>query len=189
MASQRAARRAKQELARELELAKAREEELQSKLASQGGSVGTELMAFKAEIYRGLLPHPDILERFENINPGMTDRLLVMAEKQQDHRHELEKTVVFGGATRAKNGLIAGVFIAVLFLAVSAWLIFTGHDIAGTVLGSVDLVALVTVFVVGRDSQKRERVEKAKIREDAKAAIDPGNAYVTGRGAKGSRRG
>ncbi len=46
-------------------------------------------------------------------------------------------------------GLTAGFAVAVLFLMVSAWLIYNDHDIAGIVLGSFDLVALTSVFVVG----------------------------------------
>jgi len=34
--------------------------------------------------------------------------------------------------------------------------------VEGTILGSVDLVALATVFVVGRAEQRQEREEKAK---------------------------
>ena len=47
-------------------------------------------------------------------------------------------------------GLAAGFIVAVLFLVVSAWLIYNDHDIAGIVLGSFDLVALTAVFVLGR---------------------------------------
>lgn len=44
-------------------------------------------------------------------------------------------------------GLITGLIVALSFLGVSAWLIDGDHTVAGTILGSVDLVALVTVFV------------------------------------------
>lgn len=47
-------------------------------------------------------------------------------------------------------GLATGFAVAVLFLVVSAWLISNDHDVAGAVLGSVDLVALTAVFVLGR---------------------------------------
>ena len=51
---------------------------------------------------------------------------------------------------RASMGLAAGFFVAVLFLVVSAWLVMDGHEVAGTVIGSFDLVALTAVFVLGR---------------------------------------
>jgi len=54
-----------------------------------------------------------------------------------------------------------GFIIAILFLGVSAGLIAADRQVAGVILGSVDLTALVGVFVFGRIDQRRERVEKA----------------------------
>ena len=47
-------------------------------------------------------------------------------------------------------GLTAAFTLALSFLGVSAWLIYYGHEVGGTILGTVDLVALVTVFITGR---------------------------------------
>jgi hypothetical protein len=47
-------------------------------------------------------------------------------------------------------GLGAAWSIALAFLVVSAYVILQGHGVEGTVLGTVDLVALVTVFIKGR---------------------------------------
>lgn len=45
-------------------------------------------------------------------------------------------------------GLFSGLVIALSFLAGGTWLIAAGHGVAGGVIASVDIVALVTVFVV-----------------------------------------
>src|SRR3954470_1513795 len=45
-------------------------------------------------------------------------------------------------------GMISGLVLALAFLTGAVFLINGDHDAAGTVLGSVDLVALVTVFVL-----------------------------------------
>jgi hypothetical protein len=73
----------------------------------------------------------------------------------------MERIVVEGGSRRAWAGLVLGFIIAVLFLIVSAALIINGYEVAGTILGTVDVVGLVTVFVVGRVEQRQEREEKA----------------------------
>lgn len=86
------------------------------------------------------LPESRDVERFEKALPGSGDRLLTMAELEQRHQH---RTVLLGQ--------MLGFVIALSFLGVSAWLILAGHEITGAVLGTVDLVALVTVFVVGRN--------------------------------------
>lgn len=47
--------------------------------------------------------------------------------------------------------------LTLAFLDVSAWLILAGHDIGGMILGTVDLVALTTVFVTRRTMMSPSR--------------------------------
>lgn len=47
----------------------------------------TQLIAAKSETFEGPLPHPDILARYENILPGIADRIVRMAEAEQNARH------------------------------------------------------------------------------------------------------
>ncbi|MFE5566598.1 hypothetical protein ACFQ68_16550 [Amycolatopsis japonica] len=51
-------------------------------------------------------------------------------------------------------GLIIAFLITLGFLAVSTWIVLAGHDAAGTVICTVDLVALVTVFVTQKNRAK-----------------------------------
>lgn len=113
------------------------------------------------ESYAGPIPHPDLLRRFNEIVPGAAERIIAMAESQQRHRQDLERTVVRGGSKRSWMGLFAGLIVTLAFLFVSAGLIRDGHEVAGSVLGTVDLVALVTVFVLGVTNQRQERQAKA----------------------------
>ena len=43
------------------------------------------------EEYSGLIPHPRIVEGYENLCPGAADRILKMAEDELEHKRELEK--------------------------------------------------------------------------------------------------
>ena len=45
-------------------------------------------------------------------------------------------------------GLVSGLVIALSFLSAGTWLIVSGHSVEGSLIASVDIVALVTVFVV-----------------------------------------
>lgn len=57
------------------------------------------------------------------------------------------------------TGLIMAFILALSFLAVSAWLINSGNAVSGTIIGTVDLVALVTVFITGRTKGRAEERE------------------------------
>ena len=74
-----------------------------------------------------------------------------MAESSLAHRQAMDQ----GQSKRSFAGLVAGFLIAVMFLGVAAWLISSGHEIAGTVLGSVDLAGLTAVFVLSYRNGRR----------------------------------
>lgn len=106
------------------------------------------------ESYEGLLPHPNLVRGWEEIEPGSFARILTMAEKDQEiihererHPMEMEKCTLeanreFGHRelNLSRNGQIF-VFGSVLIFAVGAiYLLATDQDIAG-------YVALVTALI------------------------------------------
>ena len=112
--------------------------------------------------YSGPLPPPAMLRQYNEIYPGMAKQIIDLAERQADHRMHLEKTVVVNDARRANWGLVCATLITIAFLGVSSYLILNEHDIAGSILGVIDLGALVGVFIYGTNSRKQERTEKAR---------------------------
>ncbi|HEY6248226.1 MAG TPA: hypothetical protein VIX17_30130 [Pyrinomonadaceae bacterium] len=70
--------------------------------------------------------------------------------------HDLEATVVKGDDRRANWGLVTGFTIGMAIIVLRFILILYGHDVAGTALGSVDLVGLISVFVYGRSVKMKE---------------------------------
>lgn len=99
---------------------------------------------------QGPIPSPDDLSEYEQVLPGLADRIVKMAESQILHQQQIERENFEFGSKRSFAGLRAGFLIAVLFLCAAVWLVLADHDTAGIILGSVDLVGLVTVFVLGR---------------------------------------
>jgi hypothetical protein len=71
-----------------------------------------------------------------------------LIELQLDRNHFLARHQV----ALQWTGLFLGFLITIGFLAVSGWLVNGGHDVSGCIIGTVDLVALVTIFVIGRRS-------------------------------------
>ncbi|MBI1739603.1 MAG: DUF2335 domain-containing protein [Acidobacteriales bacterium] len=50
--------------------------------------------AVEVSRFSGPLPHPEDLAKYEQVLPGSADRIIRMAERQAEHRQNLEKTVV-----------------------------------------------------------------------------------------------
>jgi hypothetical protein len=94
-----------------------------------------------------------------------------MAEKQSAHRIDLEKRVIYGDSKRASWGIFCGYSLTIIVLVLSFVLVWYGHDTAGTVLGTADLVSLVSVFVYGTHVRRQERER----REDKNRALTKRN--------------
>src|SRR5579864_3478904 len=60
------------------------------------------------EIYSGALPHPRHFDQFERTLPGAADRILVMAEREQTHRHTWEQRELRSSILTERIGLFGG---------------------------------------------------------------------------------
>jgi uncharacterized membrane protein len=104
--------------------------------------------------WKGPLPPPQLLAKYDEIMPGLADRLTKMAELQLVHRTELEKNAIPEDQRQSKRGQLFAFILALTFLVAAFILIVEGKETPGTIIGSVDLVALVTVFITGRPKTK-----------------------------------
>jgi len=112
--------------------------------------------------FRGPLPPPDILARYNDAVPDGAERIIALAERQAEHRSALETRVVDADIKRANWGLVAAFVVALAFLLVSYLLIDGGNAAAGVFLGTVDLAGLVGAFIYGTVSRRSERQQRVK---------------------------
>lgn len=114
----------------------------------------------RAELYAGPLPHPNMLEKFEQILPGSADRILKQAEAQTEHRIKMESKVVSADIIKSYLGLIFGFLIGLSGIGGGIYLATLGFDVFGPILSGGSLVMLVTAFIYGTKSRKNEREKK-----------------------------
>jgi len=73
------------------------EDVLRQQGVPEAGRVIQAFQSFQASMsYSGPLPPAEQAAAWDAVVPGAADRILKMAEKQQEHRHELEKTTIGG---------------------------------------------------------------------------------------------
>ena len=124
----------------------------------QGTDAGQLLdIALIEAVWNGPLPPPNVLRGYEEIVPGSAQRIMEMAEKEQEHSRNMVSTVIVGDSRRAYLGLIAGFIISILGIGGGIYLISTGHDWAGLSLAGINLTGLVGVFVYGAKTRHDER--------------------------------
>lgn len=104
----------------------------------------------------GPLPSAEEFRQYGAVLESAPDRILAMAEKSLQHGITLQERASRTDAVLGVLGLIFAFVLALVVLGGSIWLIRDGEAIAGTILATLDLVALVTVFIFGRRSRKTD---------------------------------
>ena len=119
------------------------------------------------EAFSGPFPHPQLLDHYERLYPGFTERIVRMADSQAQHRQALEKSAVADEHRLAMMGVVAGATVSLAAIVGGALIALFGHPVAGAISGGavigIDIAGLAGVFIYGTQSRQRERIEKAQI--------------------------
>lgn len=116
--------------------------------------------AVRAEYSSGPLPSPQVLAQYNEVLPGLAERLVQQAEGQTRHRQDLERTVVNANVASEKRGQILGFILALVLGAGGLGLVALGHEPWGISVIMTDVVALAGVYIFGKKKQRDELAEK-----------------------------
>lgn len=83
------------------------------------------------EYFQGPLPHPSILQKYEDTLPGATDRIIAMVEREEKHRQDLEKEITRSNLVTERRAMILSFILTLLLMATGAILISKGFETAG----------------------------------------------------------
>ena len=90
--------------------------------------------------FQGPIPPPDALASYENLQTGLADRIVRMAEAEQSHRHSLETAVTTRSFDEARRGqhygfaigtiaILAGSITAVMGAAIAlSWMRYMPYE-------------------------------------------------------------
>ena len=126
-----------------------------------------------ASYHEGPLPSAEVIAQYESILPGAADRIFKMAERQQSHRHGMEKNVLASHIRRSREGLFAGLAVAVGGLVLAGISLYLGYPWTAFALTSGTLASLVGVFVVGKKAQDDELADKRRNRGETAGKSPP----------------
>jgi uncharacterized membrane protein len=121
-----------------------------------------------AEFYRGPIPHPETLQKYDDITPGLANRIVQMAEAEAIHRREIETKIVDANCAdmtayhaEVFRGQICGLIIAVTALVSGAYVAVQGYQWGGALLGTGGIGSIVLTFVLGRNAKPGNNGEAA----------------------------
>lgn len=124
-------------------------------------------------LFTGPIPPPELLHAYEQILPGLADRVVLMAEKEGDHRRRQEtkgldaeikinSLLASSYIADVRRGQIFALFIGIFAIGVGGSVAVLGQPIVGGVLGAGGLIGLVKAFIDGRkdDSNTKDVTQK-----------------------------
>ena len=139
------------------------EEQLSERHPNQPGVLE---MTASAQVYQGPIPHPSILAGYENVVPGAADRILQMAEREQQHRHKSDQTLINAEIEDARQdryearlGQIFGLVIGLSAIITGGVTAVRGAQIAGAFISSSGVAGLAAVFIVGRNQPSSDKTQ------------------------------
>ncbi len=112
--------------------------------------------------FQGPIPPPEALAAYNALLPGAADRLLAMAEQEQQHRFMIERAEVEAPFITARRGQMLGFAIAAVALCASLIMVLQDHEVAGGIIGGLDLIGLAALFVSSGRSTKPHAEQPAE---------------------------
>lgn len=113
--------------------------------------------------YGGPIPHPEHFFAYEHVLPGAADRILKMAELQEAHRFRMESKALESEYRLAERGQICGIASVLILSAAAVILGVYGMEVAASVIGGGEILAITGLFIYSSGLKSRERTEKTKI--------------------------
>ena len=120
--------------------------------------------------FTGSLPAPEVLAEYNHLVAGAAERIVAIAEKEQEHRHRMQEKLLDArllALRQARNERrlwqVFAFSLAVVSVVCGAIAAMLGEPIAGEVIGSVGVVGLVVVFVLGLRDDKNSQFKTQEL--------------------------
>ncbi len=95
---------------------------------------------------------------YDDIVPGAAERILKMAENQQNHRLKLEEKIVFDDSSERKRNSYFAFILTLVVILLGGFLLFKGKNIVGFATVFAGLVPLIGIFY--QNDKDKESTEK-----------------------------
>ena len=132
---------------------------LDGELSDHPSPTSSGAIAVRREYYSGPIPPASELEQYRLVLDNAPDRIIKMAEKQEDHRHYIERRYVEGGIRNETIGVVFAGSIAIISILGGIYLLSQGRDITGLTALLTPLAVLVGVYVYGKKTSKNEPID------------------------------
>jgi len=114
----------------------------------------------RAELYKGPMPSPDLIERYSKLYPDAPEFFFSLMQKQTDHRINIEEKVISSNIIGERIGQVFAFIICVIAIASGVYLIMNNKDAAGISSILLSLGGVIGIFFVRKQRSRNELKKK-----------------------------
>jgi uncharacterized membrane protein len=133
------------------------------------GANRSAMMRVSAEMWEGPLPSPGALARYNEISPGLAEKIVNMAQDQQAHRFGLENRTVDSQLSQSKRGQYFALTLGLVAIGAATYLGLTDHAIVAGIIAGPTIIGFAAMFIVGKIQEGTSRKIKAQSATPAKS--------------------
>ncbi len=104
--------------------------------------------------YSGPIPPPATLEGYGKIDPTFPDRIISMAEKEQNHQHQMETKMRDNDYTLSRRGQNFAMILTLLLTGAAVFSMYVGSNIGGGIFSGTVLAFGIYAFISGHRGKK-----------------------------------
>lgn len=114
------------------------------------------MSTFRAQFHMGPLPAPDDLVRYNDAFDGCAERIVAMAERQSQHRQELESATNKANNRRETQGQWMAFVVSLFVIGGGILLIHNDKPTTGFVAILLPVATLAATFIAKRSSERKQ---------------------------------
>ena len=100
-----------------------------------------------AQISQHILPAPEVLQKYKEIDPNFPERIMQLAENFANTSIANEKTALIGKINEIKRSQVLGFSLGFITLGFATFVTWLGYPYVGGVIGGTTAIGLVTSFL------------------------------------------
>ncbi|CAI3328446.1 hypothetical protein CIRMBP1229_02401 [Enterococcus cecorum] len=115
------------------------------------------------EMHYGPIPHPEILKKYDELDPGAAKLIIENGVNESVHRRDMEKRLLEKEINDKRRGQYLGFIIGLVVILAGTYLIYANHPITGTLLSGTSLLGLVGSFLSsGSNDRNNEKSNESE---------------------------
>ena len=116
-------------------------------MKSQPKTNNSPIQVQVAQISQHILPSPEVMQRYKEIDPKFPERIMQLAENFAQSSIETERIVLHGKINEVKRSQLLGFLLGFITLGFATFVTWLGYPYVGGIIGGTTVVGLVASFL------------------------------------------